>query len=74
MSLFSQMESRQQHSVVGGKVGKIKESSVDPPWLVAQLVEEEEECAANAAKAPEQPGELVLKNGENGAFHTLIFI
>ena len=44
---------------------------------VGQFAEEEEKCSSNATiipKVAEQPSELVLRNGENVKFQTLVFL
>ena len=77
------MESR-AYGVLGGKVGRIKSSNVDPAWLARQLLaasiigEEDEERAKNAdISKPERRGELVeivQGNGRRGVFGTFVNI
>ena len=77
------MESR-AYGVLGGKVGRIKSSNVDPAWLAQKLLaaniigEEDEERAKNAdIPKPERRGELVeivQGNGRRGVFRTFVNI
>ena len=77
------MESR-AYGVLGGKVGRIKASNVDPVWLAQQLLaakiigEEDVERAKNAdISKPERRGELVeiiQGNGRRGVFQIFVNI
>ena len=72
------------YGVLGGKVGRIKSSNVDPAWLAGRLLaakiigEEEEERAKNAdIPKPERRSELVETvqgNGRRGVFQTFVNI
>ena len=72
------------YGVLGGKIGRIKDSSVDPAWLASQLlaadiIGEEEEMAARNTEIPkaqrrEELVELVMGNGEEGVFETFVSI
>ena len=77
------METR-AHGVLGGKIGRIKQSNVNPAWLADQLFaakiigEEDVLDARNTAiSKPERREELmqlVMGSGKEGAFHTFVKI
>ena len=72
------------HGVLGGKVGRIKGSNVDPAWLAEKLVAEKiigktDEERAKMAEVPEAQRrsklvELVQGNGREGVFQILVKI
>ena len=77
------METR-AHGVLGGKIGRIKSSNVDPVWLAQKLLtadiigENDFEKAKDAGiPKPERRAELVRTvqgNGRRGAFQTFVDI
>ena len=77
------MESR-AYGVLGGKIGRIKASNVDPAWLAERLQAERiighrdvERAKDNSILKPERCGELVelmQGNGRRGVFQTFVNI
>ena len=77
------MEKR-AHGVLGGKIGRIKCSNIDPGWLAEQLVTKRiigkrDEENAKRADIPEDQRrvrlvELVQGNGRTGVFRTFVNI
>ena len=75
---------RRAHGVLGGKIGRIKSSSVDPVWLAEKLLaakiigENDLEGARNVeTPKPERRGELietVQGNGRRGVFQKFVNI
>ena len=77
------METR-AHGVLGGKIGRIKQSNVNPAWLADQLFaakiigEEDVLDARNTAisksERREELMQLVMGSGKEGGFHTFVKI
>ena len=77
------MEER-AYGVLGGKIGRIKRSNVDPVWLAERLQDakiigqSDEDRAKNVSiPKPERRGELVelvQGNGRRGVFQTFVNI
>ena len=77
------MESR-AYGVLGGKIGRIKTSNVDPVWLAERLQAERiigqshvEKAKDDSIPEPERRGELVelvQGNGRRGVFQTFVNI
>ena len=77
------MESR-AYGVLGGKIGRIKASNVDPVWLAERLQAERiighrdlERAKDDSIPKPERRGELVelvQGNGRRGVFQTFVNI
>ena len=77
------MEKR-AHGVLGGKIGRIRESNVDPAWLAGKLLaadiigDSDYQRASNPREiADERLGELVgkvMRNGAPDVFQTFVSI
>ena len=75
---------RPAYGVLGGKIGRIKSSSVDPVWLAEELLaakiigkKDLERAKNDGTPKPERRGELVETvqgNGRRGVFQTLVNI
>ena len=77
------MEKR-AHGVLGGKIGRIRSTNVDPVWLAEELhaakiigKKDLERAKNDEISEPERRGELVEKvqgNGRRGVFQTFVNI
>ena len=76
------MEKR-AHGVLGGKIGRIRESNVDPAWLAGELLaakiigDADFRRASNSREEDERLGKLVqkvLRNGAPDVFQTFVSI
>ena len=77
------MESR-AHGVLGGKIGRIKNSNVNPGWLADQLLavdivgpEDVEEAKDKSVQKPDRIRDLVktvMGNGGEGVFQKFVDI
>ena len=75
---------KQAHGVLGGKIGRIRESNVDPAWLAGELLaakiigDADFRRASNTSREEdERLGKLVQKVMQNGApdvFQTFVSI
>lgn len=77
------METR-AHGVLGGKIGRIKQSNVNPVWLADQLfaakiigeedVMDARNTTSSKAERREELMQLVMGSGKEGVFHTFVKI
>ena len=80
---LSVMETR-AHGVLGGKIGRIKQSNVNPVWLADQLfaakiigeedVMDAHNTTSSKAERREELMQLVMGSGKEGVFHTFVKI